>query len=374
MNYLDYTVGKSFTDGTFGEDDLKFLNLSGRKSFYSQGYYGQDIIVAVVDTGVSPHEELEDRLISPGINTNQSYTYNFRNSKEGSYDDRGHGTHVACSIAGKNVGIAPKCKILSVKVLDGSGGCNNTMDIVNGIRKAIQWRGTNGEKVNIISMSLSGTMQTLGANAVENLHSAIKSAVDNNILVVCSSGNTGVEETERYPACFDEVVTVGAVDVDKQLAMFSTKGNQVDVCQVGVNVLSANYKGGYVAMSGTSMSTPLTSGIACLIACRHKQQFGEHITERKLYEALKMNTKDLGIKGVDKLFGAGFCSLQPLNVRLELKVGENTAILNGEKIKLESDTFVFSNNRNYMSIRRLGDLLGLSVKWTQETQTAILES
>jgi len=137
---------------------------------------------------------------------------------------------------------------------------------------------------------------------LNNLQTEISKLCKDGILVVCSAGNTGITEL-RYPGAYDEVVCVGAVDVQKKQANFTTQGNQVDVCQVGIDVISAYYEGGYIALSGTSMSTPIISGIACLLACQHKQKFKERISETKLYEALKMNTKDLGIKGVDKIYG-----------------------------------------------------------------------
>lgn len=369
MSLIEYRITRNFTDDIqLKEDDLKFLELSGRKTMHSQGIFGQDVVVAVIDTGVAPHKELSGRLL-PGFNTNTTGSYSPNNS----LDDEGHGTHVACSIAGETVGIAPKAKILPIKCMAGDGSAN-IIDITNAVKKAKEWRGANGEKVNIISMSLSYEGLVYPASQSEALHQAIKDAVANNILVVCSAGNTADTETTRYPACFDEVVSIGAVDIDKQKAYFSSTGNYVDVCQIGVDVISADYRGGYVAMSGTSMSTPIVSGIAALLASKFYNVHNEHITERRLYEALKMNTKDLGIKGVDRIFGVGFCSLQPLNVKLELKYGESTAKLNGNVINLEQDTFVFANGRNYMSIRRMPDILGMSIIFNQQTMTAILNS
>lgn len=343
MKFLDdYVIGKKFIDETtvLGVDNLKFLELSGRQAFYSQGIYGQNTVCAVIDTGVNPHVELEDRILG-GKNLNSSYssTNNYK-------DDNLHGTHVAGSVAGKNVGIAPQAKILPVKVLDGSGGCNKTQDIVNGIKYARLWRSPEGDKVDVISMSLSGTKSGFGTTVWNNLQAEIQNCVKDGILVVCSAGNTGITEL-RYPGAYDEVVCVGAVDIAKKQANFTTQGNQVDLCQIGVDVISAYYDGGYIALSGTSMSTPIVSGIACLLACQHKLKFNERMTEAKLYEALKMNTKDLGIEGVDKIYGVGFCTLQPLNLSIKMEHLSNVIEFNGEKItvdvpsRIEDGRFLF---------------------------------
>lgn len=118
-------------------DTFGFLNLSGRKALYSQGIYGQGVVVAVIDSGVSPHPELENRLLE-GKNCIRTY------SNKSWHDDNKHGTHVAGTIAGKTCGIAPKAEILPVKVLDAMGGGNWT-DIIAGIDYARTWR-QNGKK------------------------------------------------------------------------------------------------------------------------------------------------------------------------------------------------------------------------------------
>nr|WP_245210466.1 S8 family serine peptidase [Sedimentibacter acidaminivorans] len=343
-----------------GVDDLKFLELSGRQAFYSQGIYGQNTICAVIDTGVSPHIELENRiLVGKNLNSSYSSTNNYR-------DDNMHGTHVAGSVAGKNVGIAPQSKILPVKVLDGSGGCNKTQDIVNGIKYARQWRSPKGEKVDVISMSLSGTKNGFGTTVWSNLQAEIKNCVKDGILVVCSAGNTGITEL-RYPGAYDEVVCVGAVDMEKKQADYTTMGNHVDLCQVGSNVISAYYTGGYIALSGTSMSTPIISGIACLIACQHKLKFGERITETKLYEQLKMNTKDLGIAGVDKIYGVGFCTLQPLNLTIEMEHLSNIVKFNNQNITTDIPSRV-ENGRFLFEMRSFAERTGADIKVEAENE------
>jgi len=89
-------------------DTFNFLELSGRKAFHSRGIYGQGVVVAVIDSGVSPHPEFEDRLLN-GKNCIKKY------GNTSWKDDNKHGTHVAGTIAGKRCGIAPKAEILPVR-------------------------------------------------------------------------------------------------------------------------------------------------------------------------------------------------------------------------------------------------------------------
>ena len=301
----DYTVNRVIIERN--DYNLGFLELSGRGAFHSQEIYGEGIIVAVVDTGVSPHSELEGRILRGAsfvANTN-NYT-----------DDNGHGTHVAATVAGVNVGIAPKARILPVKVLDKDGN-GRVEDLIRSLRWINQYRSPNGQKVNIVNMSLSAG-KNLGANLQNQLHQAIKDLVKNDIAVIVSAGNTSREEI-LYPAAFYEVICVGAVDIERERALFSTMGNHIDVCQIGVDVISAWYKGGYASMSGTSMSAPIVSGIAALLACKHQEAFKETIKEDYLWRTIKLNTKDLGISGADREFGTGFCTLQPLEADIHLQ-------------------------------------------------------
>ena len=338
-------------------DSLAFIELSGRRASRTKG---KNVIFAVIDTGVSPHEQFEDRLLE-GYCTNRDYkTSQWQ-------DDRGHGTHVASSIIGKDVGSSPLGKVLPIKVLDGSGGCRNVLDIIKGIEYAFDWRGPNGERVNVINMSLGGPKKAWGSY-FDRLHDVIKK-VTKEIPVVCAAGNTG-EEDDHYPGSFPEVICVNAVDYDKKIALFSTRGKQVDVCQVGVNVWGAAVGGGYVCLSGTSMASPITSGIAGDIIGDYYLVNKEYPCEPDAYAFLKMNSKDLGIPGTDKIYGAGFACLQPLDVDIKLIIGDPNMYVNNEIYSTDAPP-ILHNDRFYVPLRWILQLLGGFVNFKNETRTAI---
>lgn len=356
----NFTVDAVFKNEELNVDSFNFLELSGRKAAYTQGAFGQGVVVAVLDSGVSPHPEFENRLL---------VGKNFSSTSTSTKDDNMHGTHVAGTIAGKRCGIAPKAEILPLKVLRGDGS-GDWSYIIKALDYARIWR-SGDKKVNIISMSLGGGARDITTTERTNLENAINACVDAGILVVVSAGNTSKEEL-RYPASFDAVVTVGAVDWERQIAQFSTFGNHVDVCQVGTGVISAYFDPSqgyeYAELSGTSMSTPNVSGIAALIISLHKLKYRIDITERKLYEALKMNTKDLGITGIDKYYGAGFCTLQPLNMSIETEFGSDIVMFNGEPIKVDVPTQIV-DGRTLIEMRSFARETGAKISWEMPTAT-----
>ena len=349
-----FTVDSVRKNEELNRDSFNFINLIGPKTYWSRGYYGERVIIAVVDTGVSPHKEFGDRLM-----IGKNFIKGYGNTSW--HDDNMHGTHCAGSAAG---GIASKSEILPLKVLDASGS-GEWVDIIKAIDYARTWS-NNGKKVKIISMSLGCSSSQISDVDKVNLEKSINSCIDEGILVVVSAGNTAKDEL-RYPASFENVVTVGAVDWNKKIAKFSTFGNCVDVCQIGTDVLSANYEGGYINLSGTSMSTPIVSGIAALLASDYKQRFNAEIPERKLYEALKMNTKDLGIKGIDKYYGTGFCTLQPLNMTIETEVDSKIVKFNGIPVELDIPTQII-NGRTMFAIREFAEQTGAKVSWEAENE------
>jgi major intracellular serine protease len=260
-----------------------------------KGVNGAGVVVAVLDTGIAPHPELDARVIEGRDFTNT-----------GSYrDGHGHGTHVAGIVSSSTKGVAPGAKLLVGKVLrdDGDG---SYLGIIAGIRWATDWRGPGGERASVIVMSLGGPED------IALLHGAIQYAVSSGVLVVCAAGNEGDNSSDTdeyaYPAAYPEVVSVGAFNLDwMEPASYSNSNGEVDIAAPGSGVLSTYPGGGYIKMSGTSMAAPHVAGGAALILQQFRILYGRDPLEAELYAQLIRRAQR--ITGDPKREGNGLLNL-----------------------------------------------------------------
>lgn len=268
------------------------VSLIQAPALWDKSKKGEGVVVAVIDTGCqTDHPELKDRIIG-----GRNFTTDYKSDPNNFEDNNGHGTHVSGTIAAAEngigvIGVAPMAKLLILKVLskDGSGSYKN---IINAIKYATDWTGPNGEKVRVISMSLGGSAD------VPKLHEAIKNAVNHNISVVCASGNEGDNNSSTdeysYPAAYPESVSVGAVDLNKKMAVFSNSNENVDLVAPGVDILSTYLRGKYAKFSGTSMATPHVAGAVALIINSSEAEFKRNLSEAEIYAQLVKKTTSLG--------------------------------------------------------------------------------
>ena len=210
---------------------------------------GEGVVVAVLDTGADlDHEDLACNLL-PGKN--------FVNSNLPPEDDNGHGSHVTGIICACNndrgvVGVAPKTKVIPVKVLD-KKGAGNLPNVANGIR----WAADQG--ADFITMSL-GT-----PNPMSMILDAIQYAASKGCITFCAAGNAGRTHDIFYPAAYPEVIGIGAIDENFDRASFSCTGPDLDFVAPGVRILSTVPDNWYAVLSGTSMANPFAVGVAALI-------------------------------------------------------------------------------------------------------------
>ena len=217
-----------------------------------------DVTIAVIDTGVQyTHSDLYGNFRSdPG--------YDFVDDDAGPYPDNKsteyHGTHVsgiAGAITDNGTGVAgiSNSTLINGRALDENGG-GSYADVAD----AIEWAADEG--ADIINMSLGGGAST-------TVESAVSYAQNQGSLIVAAAGN-GYGASVSYPAAYPECVAVSALDSDATLASYSNVGSQVELCAPGTDVLSTttNDRGSYEKLSGTSMATPVVSGVAGLALAR----------------------------------------------------------------------------------------------------------
>jgi len=208
----------------------------------------EPITVAVIDTGVCMnHEDLEGRVLDNG--------YDFVDNDDDPDDVFGHGCSVAGIIAANIdngigiAGFAPNASILPVRVL-GPNGSGSMADVAKGIVYAAD----NG--ADIINLSLGSFV---GSQAEKD---AVDYAVSQGVTVIASAGNSG-GTLPGYPARYDNVVAVGAIDSDGSRSSFSNKGG--DIWGPGRDIHTIYLNDTYKKLNGTSFSAPYVSAMAAVL-------------------------------------------------------------------------------------------------------------
>ena len=255
----------------------------------------EDLVVAVLDTGVDyNHEDLAQNMWVRPSNMDPYHDdelgtiddlngYNAIDSASDPMDDNGHGTHCAGIIGaeGENdlgiAGVNWKVQIMPLKFMS-AGGFGSTKDAIEAINYVID-RKKAGVNVRIISASWGSTQKS---RALEDV---IRKAYENDILFVAAAGNasTNNDRTPHFPSSYDvpNVISVAALDRHDQLATFSNYGaKSVAIAAPGVEILSTWLGNQYEEKSGTSMATPVISGVAALILSENPRMSVDALRKR----------------------------------------------------------------------------------------------
>ena len=220
---------------------------------------GKNIVVGIIDSGVNAnHPELQNALLPGGFKDFVEPT----NTEP--KDETGHGTHVAGTILGRTIGIAKDAKLIVARVFNKEGEASD-----EGLLAAGQW---------ILEKKPQVVNNSWGGNRDDSFYDDIvKKWKAAGIVPIFSSGNTGEynaggEGSIGSPGSLEDSFSVGALTKDDRLAKFSLRGPskhtnkfKPEISAPGVNILSADYKGGYVLKTGTSMAAPHVSGAVALI-------------------------------------------------------------------------------------------------------------
>lgn len=281
----------------------KLVNLS---AVHDHGFLGQDVVVAIVDSGIVNHSDFT-RYINESDRPRITACYDALYGRTDYYDDNGHGTHVAGIIGGFGtafIGMAPRCKFVSVKVLDRVG--NGKIDNVN---RGLQWILENKKKYNIRIVNISvGTPIEKIPDEESELVKKVDELWDAGLIVLAAAGNNGpYSGSIGAPGISRKIITVGAFD-DNDCYLsgkhglarnYSGRGPthscimKPDVVAPGSGVLSSSNAYGlnkHSVKSGTSMSTPVVSGGIALLLSRYPEMNNLDVKIR-----LKETSVDLGM-------------------------------------------------------------------------------
>ncbi len=280
-----------------------FENDGGARANWAwQRAKGAGTVIAVLDTGITRHPDLNNKVLAGGYDFMSVPAYaGDGNGRDGNPADPGdwvaagtcgpgsaaqdsswHGTHVAGTAAAQTsngigvAGMAPFAKILPVRVLGKCGGYGS--DIADGIvwasGGAVSGVPSNRHSAEVINLSLGGR----GACS-RTYQAAITSATRRGSVVVASAGNDNASVANAYPANCSGVIAVGAMGRDGSRASYSNRGERVDLSAPGGgfansrDLVFSTYNDGrrapgsasYGYLAGTSMAAPHVSGTIALM-------------------------------------------------------------------------------------------------------------
>jgi serine protease AprX len=289
--------GATYAPATDVGGPLAVQTTTGASAYYQNGYYGQGVGVALIDSGIVPTDGLHHNIFyGPDFTpqaTDPSLDY---------LDTYGHGTFMAGLIAGRVdaavrpysdtnnfVGVAPEANLISLKVADATGTTAESA-VVAAVDWATQHMTDKGLNIKVLNLAL-GAPNASYAN--DPLAAAVERAWSFGITVVTAAGNEGAGSLD-VPAADPYAIAVGALDNqntaslgDDKVATFSNNGNgsrNPDLIAPGAHVVSLRDPGSYIDStygstgavtsglfrgSGTSESTAIVSGAAALVISQH---------------------------------------------------------------------------------------------------------
>jgi thermitase len=242
-----------------------------------------DILVAILDTGIDDnHPELVGK-VAMSVDLTGDMTPD---------DANGHGTHIAGIITAESdnnigiAGIAPRCRLINVKVADDKGRCQAAV-----VAEAIIWATDHG--ANIINISVEFDEPS------GDLENAVNYAWDHGVLLVAAAGNSG-NQLPAYPAYYQNCIAVAATRDNGTLAPLSNTGDWVDIAAPGFNIYSTLPNDRYDYKSGTSFATAYVSGLAALLLdLATDDNFDGRLNEEVLL-AIELGCQPFGMNGVGR--------------------------------------------------------------------------
>jgi serine protease AprX len=359
LPYLDY--GTSFTQ----------VNMLGIDYMHSKGYTGKDKIIAVFDGGFFKVNELGP-FTSLRENNQILRTWDFVMNDESVYEDLSHGMSVLSCIAGikqgQLIGTGPGASFFLLRTEDGA---TETLVEEYNWEAAAVWADSAG--ADIINSSLGYTQfdNGIGSHTYANMDGnttvvtkAADLAASKGILVVNSAGNEGASMWHYIgaPADGDSVLAIGAVNRNRKIAGFSSRGPSYDgrvkpnVCAVGEGTMLSNTSGDIVPSNGTSFSGPLIAGAAACL-----WQANPDKTNMQIFDAIQRSAHKYSSPDNDYGYGIpnfGYADLLLKNLATDAYYKEQKLLVYPNPVK-ENEIFLdfFSQSEGTITIK-VSDLNG----------------
>jgi len=347
---------------------------------WDEGYTGEDIVVAVLDTGVNyNHHDLQGNMWTHPDYPNHGY--NFVNNNDNTMDYGGHGTHCAGTVAGNGAagtatGIAPDAQIMALVVLSAAGSGTEA-----GVWSAIQFAVDNGAHI----MSLSLGWKHAWNPDRSTWRTTMNNALSAGLIAAVASGNEGNSWSDNPPnevrtpgdvpppwlhpdqtliGGTSAVVSVGSTTSTDNLSGFSSKGPvtwqnvspfndyeynpemgliRPDVVAPGSDIISLthNHNSGYTTMSGTSMATPAAAGVMALMLSKNPELTPEEISQVLEESALSLSAEKSNqfgsgrVDALEAILQTPFGGIAYTDHELDDSQGNNDGKINpGEFIKM----------------------------------------
>ena len=256
------------------------LAMTGADAALRQGYRGKGVRIGVIDSGISPHPDLADKLAD-----GHNYIADAVDPDDTS-DAYGHGTRVAGVIAAA----APEAEIVPLKITN--SGSVNVTQLCSAIYGGIDEYGCD-----VLNLSLGVPYER------DSLREAIEYAAEKGVIVVAATGNDGTGEL-YYPAAYAGVIGVTAVDSSGTLSVRSNHNKSVMIAAPGVNIRTTGHRGGYVTESGCSYAVPYVSAAAAIL-----KGIDRSLTDADIRRILTETAADRGLRGFDEYYGYGILDI-----------------------------------------------------------------